>query len=64
MLVSLLPLLIFIAIVVIAMRIVKRAEQRANERLEIERVRAQELQHQVAEMKLRVHRIEEILEEI
>lgn len=64
MLVSLLPLLIFIAIAVIVMRIFKRAEQRANERLEIERVRAQELQHQVAEMKLRVHRIEEILEEI
>ncbi len=64
MLVSLLPLLIFIAIAVIVMRIFKRAEQRANERLEIERVRAQELQRQVAEMKLRVHRIEEILEEI
>lgn len=61
---ALLPLALFIIVALVAFRIYKRFEQRATERLALERMRNEQMQQQVTEMKLRLNRIQAVLEDI
>ena len=61
MLVSLLPLLIFIAIAVIVMRIFKRAEQRNNKKLHYERQASVLLTEDLKDINERLDKIQRLL---
>lgn len=61
---ALLPLALFIIVALVAFRIYKRFEQRATERLALERMRNEQMQQQVTEMKARLNRIQAVLEDI